>query len=166
MPSNARDFARWMREQAEQMPQRVYMPRFRAIAFKVLEVAAGNTPVNTGRLRNGWHVTVGAPSGQDKASGGDLDEVLRAAESEINNVEFGGSVWIQNNVPYARVYEDGLFKYPNPGPSKATHVPKSRRHLVFGEVLIRNGYSVSAPNGMLADAVQQVEAELSAGVDL
>ena len=163
MPSNAKQFARELRQIADEYPKEVFMPRFRRIAFKLLEVAVQNTPVNTGRLRGGWHVTEGTPSGAEVQAGTTEQGVLSAAQAVINKAEFGTGLWIQNNVPYAIVYEEGLFTPPNPGPSKATHVPKSRRSTVEGTVLISGGYHVSAPEGMLADAIQQVSTEIQAG---
>lgn len=167
MPSNAKAYATWLRRQGKQIPERVYMPRFRRFAFKVLEVALQNTPVNTGRLRNGWHVTIGTPTGHDVTgvAAGPVEEgsrggapsvaaVLQTGKRIIDSTEFGQSIWIQNNVPYARVIEDGLYVPENPGPSKALHVPKSRRKRVAGTVLVQGGYHVSAPRGMLADAAQ------------
>lgn len=163
MPSNARSYAAQLRRLAREYPARVYMPRFRKIAFKVLELAVQNTPVNEGRLRNGWHVTEGAPARTEVEAGKGARGVLTAGQKVINSVGFGSGIWIQNNVPYAPIYEYGLFVPKDPGPSKATHVPKSRRDRVRGTILIQGGYSVSAPEGMLGDAVQQVEAAVGAG---
>lgn len=155
-----KQYAAYLRKQAQVIPERVVMPVFRRRAFKVLELAVQNSPVNFGALRNGWHITIGSPSRSEIAAAKSASGVLQAGQRVINKVEFGQGIWIQNNVPYARVYEEGLFQPPNPGPSKATHVPKSRRNRVAGTVLIRGGFHVSAPSGMLADAVQQV-AELA-----
>lgn len=155
-----KEYAAYLRKQAKAIPEAVVMPVFRRRAFKVLELTIQNTPVNFGHLRNGWHLTIGAPSGENREGGKTRAGVLAAGKSLIDKVRFGEGIWIQNNVPYARVYEDGLFQPPDPGPSKATHVPKSRRKRVAGTTLISGGFHVSAPNGMLADAVQQV-AELA-----
>ncbi len=157
MPSNAKSYAAYLRKQARDLPAAVVMPRFRKFAFKVLEGAVQNSPVNTGRLRNGWHVTIGTPTGSDLSAGDGDNAVVQAGKGVIDRVEFGQSIYIQNNVPYARVIEDGLYVPKNPGPSKATHVPKSRRNRVAGTVLIEGGFHVSAPHGMLADAVQQAK---------
>ena len=160
-----KEYANFLRKRARQLPEAVIMPVFRRRAFKVLEVAIQNTPVNFGALRNGWHVTIGTPSRQDTGTPGtSATRALRAAESVLARVRLGEGVWIQNNVPYALVYERGLFTPPDPGPSRATHVPKSRRKRVAGTVLIRGGYHVVAPQGMLADAVQQVNEAVRAGV--
>lgn len=155
-----KEYAAYLRKQAQVIPEAVVMPAFRRRAFKVLELAIQNTPVNFGNLRNGWHLTIATPSKEDREAGKTASGVLQAGKRVIDKAKFGEGIWIQNNVPYAYVYEDGLFEPKNPGPSKATHVPKSRRKRVAGNTLISGGYHVSAPNGMLADAVQQV-AELA-----
>jgi hypothetical protein len=162
MPGNAKEFAAYLRKQGRELPARVFMPRFRAIVFQVFTVAVQNTPVNTGRLRNGWHITLGEPSGTEESGGKSANAVQSNGERKINKAKLGDRIWIQNNVPYARVIEDGLFPHDTPeGGSKATHIPKSRRAKsgVVGETLVRGGFHVSAPNGMLADAVQQAQAE-------
>ena len=164
MPSNAKAYAAFLRKQATDLPAAVVMPRFRKFAFKVLECAVQNSPVNTGRLRNGWHVTVGSPSGAESADGAaSAGGVLQAGKRVIDSIEFGHGIWIQNNVPYARVIEDGLYVPKDPGPSKAMHVPKSRRRTVAGQILVKGGFHVSAPHGMLADAVQQAKEAWSSG---
>lgn len=159
-----KQYATYLRKQAEQIPEQVYLPRFRRMAFKVLELSIQSSPVNFGALRNGWHVTIDTASKQDTGKpGGSAASVLSAGERVINSVRFGQGIVIQNNVPYARVYEDGLFEPPDPGPSKATHVPKSRRKRVAGTILISGGFHVVAPNGMLADAVQETAELVRAG---
>ncbi|MFY9345574.1 MAG: HK97 gp10 family phage protein [Planctomycetota bacterium] len=164
---NWKEYAAYLRKQADKLPAAVAMPVFRRRAVRVLQLAIQNTPVNTGRLRSGWHVTVDTPSGQVPSGvsfGASASAVLKDGEKVINECEFGRGVWIQNNVPYAPVIEYGLFQPPDPGPSKASHVPKSRRKRVAGTVLVSGGFHVSAPNGMLADAVQQVEEAAKAGI--
>jgi hypothetical protein len=158
-----KQFAAYLRKQATVIPERVVMPRFRRMVFKVLELAVQNSPVNFGTLRNGWHVTIGAASGERREGGKSIAGVLANAQSVINKLRFGETAVLQNNEPHARVWEDGLLQPPNPGPSKATHVPKSRRDRVAGTVLVENGFNVAAPNGMLRDAVQQVTELVRAG---
>ncbi len=155
MPSNAKEYAATLRQQAADLAEKVIMPRFRMYAFKVLEVAIQNSPVNFGALRNGWHLTIGTPSGADQKGGANVGESLQNGLGTLAQVKLGDRVWIQNNVPYARVYEDGLFVPKDPGPSKATHVPENRRDTVKGVTLIEGGFHVSAPQGMLADALQE-----------
>jgi hypothetical protein len=154
MPSNAKEYAAWLRQQAKEIPEQVVMPRFRLFAFKVLEVAVQNSPVNFGQLRNGWHLTVGAPSGEERAAGKSAAGVLQAGKRVIDALKFGQGLYLQNNAPHAPTIEYGLYVPKDPGPSKALHVPKGRRKRVAGTVLVKGGFHVSAPNGMLADALQ------------
>lgn len=158
MPSNARAFAEHLRRNVRSAPREAFERRFREFGFKVLEGAINNSPVNEGRLRGGWHLTIGAPAGAEIQSGSSPSAVIAAGEAVLNKLNLGDTLWIQNNVPYATVWEYGLFVPKDPGPSKATHVPKSRRRTVEGLVLVRGGFHVSAPHGMLADAVQQARA--------
>jgi hypothetical protein len=158
MPSNAKEFAAHLRRTVRHAPREAFLRNFREFGFKVLEGSINNSPVNEGQLRGGWHLTIGTPSQADTQSGTSASAVLTAGEGVLNRLQVGDVLWIQNNVPHAPVWEYGLFVPKDPGPSKATHVPKSRRKTVEGVVLVRGGFHVSAPNGMLADAVQQARA--------
>lgn len=60
------------------------------------------TPVDTGRLRNGWAVGVNTERGAD----GSADKGVSALES----VKIGDSVYITNNVPYAPFIENGTAR--------------------------------------------------------
>lgn len=158
MPSNAKAFAAHLRKNVRHAPRQAFVRRFREFGFKVLEGSINNSPVNEGQLRGGWHLTIGAPSHVDAQSGSSSGAVMAAGESVLNQLQVGDVLWIQNNVPHGPVIEFGLYVPKDPGPSKATHVQKSRRHTVAGIVLVRGGFHVSAPHGMLADAVQQAKA--------
>jgi len=167
MPSNARDYAKRLREAVKELPDRVFMPRFRKFAFKVLEGAINLSPVNFGQLRAGWHVTIDGPSGADNTEGRQSypgsGQVMQAGLTLINRADFGQRIYLQNNVPHAPIIEFGLFSPRDPGPSKATHVPKTRRKRVAGTVLVRGGYHVSAPRGMLGDSLQVAMQEFQSG---
>lgn len=148
MPSNADEFALKLRGLMGELTERELMPRLRTFAFKVLEGAVNLSPVNTGQLRAGWHVSVGVGSDIDSGTS------LLVGKEQIDGAEFGESIFIQNNVPHAAVIEFGLFQPPDPGPSEASHVPRTARPAVAGQTLVRGGFHVSAPRGMLADSVQ------------
>lgn len=158
-----REYAKKLREAGERLPAAVAMPVFRRRAIRIIQGAIQNSPVNFGTLRRGWHLTIGSPSKADIEGGESDSAILEAATKALEGMQLGEGAWIQNNVPYAAVYEYGLFKPTDPGPSKATHVPPTRRKRVAGRILISGGFHVSAPNGMLADAVQQVAEAARAG---
>lgn len=164
MPHNSGDYSEYLRRQVEAM-RAEYMRRAGVFAAKVLEVAINNSPVDTGRLRQGWHLTVGAPSSAE--SGGDKS-ALNEAQGAAAKATLGDVFWIQNNVPYAHVIEFGLYVPKDPGPTKWGHIRnrRVRDHLRKGDpvTLVRGGFHVSAPEGMLADAVQQVVSAAESGV--
>lgn len=163
-----REYARWLRKQGADLPAAVAMPVFRRRAFRILQLAVQNSPVNFGTLRRGWHLTIGAASKQDIEAGKSDAGVLQKAQQLLAKVQLGEGVWIQNNVPYAGVYERGLFDPPNPGATDWGHITNKRvrQHLRKtrpNTVLIEGGFHVRAPRGMLADAVQQVAELAKAG---
>ena len=163
MPTNARTYADQLRRLSISLPERVFLPHFRRIAFRIFELAVQNSPVDTGELRGAWTISIGTPASGQQDNGRDPQSVLESARAVVRDAQLGDTIWITNHAPHAPVYEFGLFIPPNPGPSKATHLPKGRRARLAGTVLIENGFHVSAPEGMLGDAVQQVQDEIRAG---
>ena len=105
------------------------------------------TPVDKGPLRNNWQLTLGSPATGIVGAGGGGD-----ATSSVSAYTLGQDIWLTNNLPYAPVWEFGLFEPPDPGPSSD---PRPGRK---GEVLVAGGYSLQAPQGMLAVSVQEIEA--------
>jgi hypothetical protein len=99
-----------------------------------LEIFRGVTlksPVDTGRFRANWNVSYGAVDMTTTTS----TEQTRA-DREVQKaltLPVGGTVYMANSLPYARVLEYGL--YPNP-PKKPT-----------GKTV--NGFSRQAPAGMV-----------------
>jgi hypothetical protein len=153
-----KDVAQWARafqKVADEYPEKVYMPTFRKAGFKIAAIAAELSPVNYGNLRNGWHVSINSPTRFDNkvASGrGGLSAVMESASRQVNTAKMGDTIWIQNNTEYAGQYEFGLFEPANPGPSSGMHAPEEWRSEKEGKILISQGYSISAPRGMLGDA--------------
>jgi hypothetical protein len=157
MPTNSRSFALNLRKMAKAAPQEAakdYVTRF---VLDLLSSVVRLSPVNTGRLRNSWQVTLGSPSAGE-TNYGSVEGVKSAAAVAVKGFQLGEQVWIQNGVPYAYVIEKGLYDPPDPGPSKGLHVPKSRRSTVAGQILVRGGFHVSAPEGMLMRSLSDLSA--------
>lgn len=112
--------------------------------------------VNEGTLRRGWHATDTRPSNEQRQTDDPIATVVQAAA----NAAMEDPIYIQNNEPHAYVYDTGTFEPANPGPSRALHVPKSRRQTVAGRILIVGGFHVQAPRGFVADAIDQVATEM------
>ena len=111
------------------------------------------TPVDTGRARGGWFLSlgdepddVGASQAADKAEGqGRRASNVGQAAKTLNSIRRRNftTVWITNNVGYIPKLEFGLFDPPNPGPSKD---PRRGRK---GRILVQGGFSTQAPEGMV-----------------
>lgn len=114
------------------------------------------TPVETGHLLQNWRISVGTPS-RGILEGGDKtgDATIAAGFAALRQLPtsfaiYSATIFIQNHVPYASVIERGGFVPTNPGPST------QRGHK--GEILVRGGFSVKAPQGMLGVSLQEVGA--------
>ncbi len=67
--------------------------------------------------------------------------------------------WLTNNLPYIEVLEFGKFVPENPGPSKD---PRKGRK---GRILVKDGYSVQAAQGMARVTLAEIEASLRTYLD-
>lgn len=107
------------------------------------------TPIDEGELRRGWHFSSPRPTGETREGG--LSELTRV----VNEAAPEDPVYLQNNVDYMYVINEGLFEPPNPGPSKD---PREGR---TGQVLVRDGYSAQAPQGIQGDLLDAVAARFN-----
>lgn len=114
-------------------------------AFALYSSIVKKTPVDTGRARANWNVSVGSNdtsiTEETKKNG------LKHEISEINP-NGDESIFISNNLPYIEKLEYG--GYPNP--------PKSKS----GKTV--NGYSKQAPNGMVGVTLANNENIFNAAV--
>lgn len=86
----------------------------RKVALAVDQAAVLRTPVDTGRARSSWVVTLGVgtrlpvpPSFFDKSG----QTAITAARSAVQRYRFGtGSIFVQNNVEYIEKLESGHSK--------------------------------------------------------
>lgn len=97
--------------------ERDWLPRLfrkvmRAVALAAHGTIIAMTPVDTGRARAGWDVTVSTPStfvppeGASSYSTRDISGVLTAMQT----MQLGDSCWITNNVVYIRRLNEGWSK--------------------------------------------------------
>lgn len=80
----------------------------RKIAFEAFKRVVLRTPVDTGRARANWGVTIGRMSqftteGTDKGGG----KTLQAAMEGVNAWSTDGSIFLTNNLPYISALEFG-----------------------------------------------------------
>lgn len=136
----------------DEVPSRVNKLQ-RSIAMRLLTGVVKKTPVDTGRARGGWQISITTPI-QTAISRVDKEGVGVAGTELAKLAELGAYdvIWITNNVEYILVLEEGLFEPTDPGPSKD---PRKERK---GRVWVKGGYSVQAPQGMLKVTVAEVAA--------
>jgi len=146
MPTNAATFAASVRTEGKALPMRAFVPYRAKIVREILQGVVLQTPVDTGRARNGWHLTIGAPSGGSVQS----TDALAAGLQVLADAKGADTIILQNNEAHTRVLEYGLFDPADPGPSKDPRPDRT------GRVLVRGGFSTQAPVGMLGDTVQRV----------
>jgi hypothetical protein len=84
----------------------------KALYFVGLRTIIKGTPVDEGRARNDWFLTVGAPSGlvgrSDEISGSGSESSLMSMPQDVLNKK----IYFTNNLPYIETLEYG--GYPNP----------------------------------------------------
>ena len=78
------------------------------IGLQALRGVVNKTPVDTGRARGNWHVSLGAPltaitTETDKGGGA----TIAKGSHVIMSVKPFGTIWLSNNLPYIQRLEDG-----------------------------------------------------------
>jgi hypothetical protein len=117
--------------------------KLRIIFFKGLRDMIKPTPVDSGRVRNNWFLTVGVASGltersASKSGGGSIRSLNSMPESILNS-----KVYFTNNMPYATTLEYG--GYSQPGTDKTS-----------------NGFSIQAPDGWVRKGLQDMRKNIRA----
>ena len=113
-------------------------------AFALYSSIVRKTPVDTGRARANWNISVG------KEDATTTEDTRRSPKpiSQMPEPKGDESIFISNNLPYITTLEYG--GYPNP--------PKKDG----GKTI--NGYSRQAPNGMVGVTLANNEAIFEAAV--
>jgi len=163
---NASKYERELRKMAQNVGDVIIMPIVREAVADIVEVAASLAPYNLGHLRSAFTATVNG-SGRLPGSA-NIDKIRATAVRNLRRARLSDVITVENQVPYSETYEYGLFEPATPeyaklGGSEARHVPKSRKHEKLGKVLIVSGFNVTAPNGMVSEALQIVNSRIAAG---
>lgn len=154
MTNNLNEFIADITKFAATVPPREARLLQQKLALQALTKLVLRTPVDTGRARGNWYVSIGSPTNlvtdnQDKSG----TSTINAGLAAIGGVGNYGIIWISNNVEYITVLDQGLFEPPNPGPSSD---PREDR---FGRVLVSGGFSVQAPEGMVAVTIAELRSQ-------
>jgi hypothetical protein len=121
--------------------------------FKKLSGVVLLTPVDTGRARSSWNVSVGQPdtsvppisSGRRAGTNGGI----RDAQASMRTLGPFQTVWVTSSLPYMEVLEFG--GYPNPV-KRGSWDKRLRQYVVKSS----GGFSKQAPRGMVRITVQGV----------
>lgn len=102
------------------------------------------TPVDTGRARSSWNVSIGSidTSVPPIGTATSASQILARAQGTLRSLGQYQVVYITSSLPYIEVLEFG--GYPSPV-KKGTWDKKLRRYVVKSE----GGYSKQAPQGMV-----------------
>lgn len=80
----------------------------RRIALDVFERIILKSPVDTGRFRGNWQVQIGSiPTGTLEIDDKSGQVTLAKAQAEVLGVKAGDTIYLINNLPYARRLEYG-----------------------------------------------------------
>lgn len=136
---NAKDFELALKEFAEKTIPEEHVRLMKKVTLDLLGRVTEKTPVDTGRLRANWMTGINAPDRTETDS--TTDNAIARAIDKLSSLEFGETVHLSNNLPYAAKVEYG--GYSKPGQGKTV-----------------DGFSVQAPQGMLGVSVEEVKAFL------
>ena len=80
----------------------------RAIALQILARVVMMTPVDTGRARGNWQVSINTINiGELSRLDSNGPGTIQTESEKIGDVQPGDAIWIHNNLPYIHVLEDG-----------------------------------------------------------
>lgn len=119
------------------------------IGLAAMTMAVDGTPVDIGDARKAWHFAAPRPDQQNTPTDDPFAALVRLTSESAPE----DPLYIENNAEHIRVLDDGTFDPPDPGPSKD---PRPGRK---GQVLVKGGYSVQAPQGITGVVVDQVASQ-------
>jgi hypothetical protein len=141
-----RDLDRFAAEAAIKAPT----DRRNKIAIFLLERVVDVTPVDTGRARGNWQVTVGAPAegevkGTDKRGGSTVSK----GAAKILSLPLDDT-YITNNVHYITYLDKGTMAHDTPKTGSPDRRKKRR-----GKFFVKGGFSLQAPQGIVDISIQE-----------
>lgn len=144
MPIDVTAFSTQLRKETDGLLEKEIIKLQRLIVVDALKRIVEKTPVDTGTARANWQISIGIRKRnklkrKDTAGG---DTIVKGIEALTGLGPFE-IVFIQNNLDYISVLEEGGFVPTDPGPSKD---PRKDRK---GRILVAGGFSVQAPQGMV-----------------
>jgi len=105
LTDNVVDFNRRLNEAMQALPNQANKIK-RVAAVTVLRGVIFRSPVDTGRFRNNWQLTLGRPARGEVNAGGYF-QAAASGTARALQAKPGQDIWITNNVPYAEALEEG-----------------------------------------------------------
>jgi len=149
----------------------------RKIMFDVLGGVVKRTPVDSGRARGGWQVSIGTPAvTQTQPEVGNVGDAagrtVTVGSAKISGIKPFTVSYINNNVSYIGVLDQGGYLPRNPADdgdarrlraARRDEIHRKRAQAALGDpgaTFVKGGYSFQAPAGMLALTLADVLREL------
>lgn len=130
----------------------------RKFAFMLYSAIVKKTPVDTGRARANWNVSVGSP---DLGVTDETDKNFKNPKS-VPDAPGDTPIYIANNLPYIKTLEFG--GYPK-DVKKGTRVKGKGKKKGHYEVRSAGGFSKQAPKGMVGITVANAGRYLKRALD-
>lgn len=119
MSSNIKAFTLGMTQYATQTVPGIVRQRMTAIAFEALRTLIELTPVDTGRAKGNWQITLERPAEGELDRRDQTPQGISSANPALGDVsgvmanwEIWQFIWIHNGVPYIGFLNDGTEKMP------------------------------------------------------
>lgn len=81
-----------------------------AVTLKLATAVVQDTPVDTGRLRGAWLTNAGKPDTESEPDTKSGSEAIQRAKQALAPAKPEESIFLTNNLPYARAIEEGRSK--------------------------------------------------------
>lgn len=162
MSTNVEEFNAAVQKFSATLEKEQIKPFVTKIALEALTRVVLKTPVDTGRARGNWQVSIGSPRRgtlqlKDKAG----TSTINKGTAKIVGAPMFPMICLTNNLEYIDTLEYGLFRPKNPDDSKQgrdrraksrskRQQDRARTELGdAGATFVRDGFSIQAPHGMV-----------------
>ncbi|WP_052399137.1 hypothetical protein [Candidatus Francisella endociliophora] len=122
----------------------------RVYSLKLYSRIQQYSPVDSGQFRFNNRLTIYNRTNQVSSNSSKSKNTSQAKSETDRYKDISKPIYIQNNLPYAEVIEDGL--YPK-NPKKGSWNKKTKSH----EIRSQNGYSKQATSGVYKVALEDVQ---------
>lgn len=149
---NVEAFSKQLAEENDGLTEAEVIRLQKLIVIDVLKRIVEKTPVDKGVARANWQISIGVRKGRSlkRKDVDGSDTIVRGLQTLTGLPPFE-IVFIQNNLDYIDVLEDGKFAPANPGPSS------DKRRDRHGKILVEHGFSVQSPQGMVSITLVEVQ---------